>query len=402
MYTTLKLRIPPRAPHLADGSVQGTYLLELFADMAAELLIGIDGDEGLLRGLADVEFPSLAYLGDFIEAEAEVIHWGDGTRRILFTAHKVASSLTPTIPRSSAAQQLPHAKPICSAKALYFVPEKRRRIQNAPAPLIITCAPVGSETTREDNPYLPLTPDEIAADVARCAVEGATVVHLHVRDAAGQPTQSREIFADTIQKIRQRCDIIVQVSTAGDAAMDVLTRCQPLEAGGEMVSIATGTVNSGDHIFFNSKPLIEHVALLIKQANLVPCIEVCDLGHVENVKLLAKKGLVTLPGHYEFVLGQKGGMGARTEVVNLLSEMIPRGSTWSAAGVGRHQLRMAELAVRRGGHARVGLEDNVNLSRDVKSQGSAPLVAKVAEYAKSIGRPIADVTTARKLLGITK
>jgi 3-keto-5-aminohexanoate cleavage enzyme len=402
MHTTLKLRIPPRAPHLADGSVQGTYLLELFADMAAELLIGIDGDEGLLRALSDVEFPALAYLGDFIEAEAEVIHWGDGTRRIAFTAHKVASSLTPTIPRSSAAQQLPHAKPICSAKALYFVPEKRRRIHNAPDPLIITAAPVGNTTTREDTPYLPLTPDEIAADVARCVVEGATVVHLHVRDAAGQPTQNREIFADTIGKIRQRCDVIVQVSTEGDAAMDVMTRCQPLDAGGEMVTLATGTVNRGDHIFFNSKPLMEHVALLIKQANLVPCIEICDLGHVENVKLLAKKGLVSLPGHFEFVLGSKGGMGARTEVVRLLAEMIPRGSSWSAAGVGRHQLRMAELAVRRGGHARVGLEDNVNLSRDVQAQGSAPLVAKVAEYSKSIGRPIADVATARKLLGIQK
>jgi 3-keto-5-aminohexanoate cleavage enzyme len=314
----------------------------------------------------------------------------------------VASSLTPTLPRSSAAQQLPHAKPICSAKALYFVPEERRRIHNAPDPLIITAATVGNTTTREDTPYLPLTPDEIAADVARCVVEGATVVHLHVRDAAGQPTQNREIFAETIGKIRQRCDVIVQVSTEGDAAMDVMTRCQPLDAGGEMVTLATGTVNRGDHIFFNSKPLMEHVALLIKQANLVPCIEICDLGHVENVKLLAKKGLVSLPGHFEFVLGAKGGMGARTEVVRLLSEMIPRGSSWSAAGVGRHQLRMAELAVRRGGHARVGLEDNVNLSRDVQSQGSAPLVARVAEYAKSIGRPIADVATARKLLGIQK
>ncbi len=386
---------------MADGSVQGTYLLELLADMAAELLIGIDGDEGIVRGLTDVEFPNPAYLGDFIEAEAEVIHWGDGTRRISFTAHKVASSLSPTLPRSSAAQRLTHAKPICSAKALYFVPEKRRRIQNAPEPLIITCAPVGNETTREDSPYLPLSPEEIAADVARCAAEGASVAHLHVRDGAGQPTQSREIFAEAIEKIRQRCDVVIQISTEGDAAMDVATRCQPLDAGGEMASIATGTVNRGDHIFFNSKPLMEHVALLIKQANLVPCIEICDVGHVENMKLLAKKGLISLPGHFEFVLGNKGGMGARTEVVRLLVEMIPRGSTWSVAGVGRHQLRMAELAVRRGGHARVGLEDNVSLGRGIQAQGSAPLVAKVAEYARSMGRPIADAATARKLLGVS-
>jgi len=402
MHTTLKLRIPASAPHLADGTVKGTFLLELFGDMAAELLIDIDGDEGVLKGLTAVELPEPVHLGDFVEADAEIVHWGDGTRQISFTAKKVATSLKSGIPRSSAGQRLPHAKAVCTAKAIYFVPEERRRIQNGPQPLIITAAPVGCETTREDTPHLPLTADEIAADVARCAVEGATVVHLHVRDAAGQPSQSRELFLEAITKIRQRCDIIVQVSTEGEASMDVAERCHPLDTGAEMATIATGTVNRGDHIFFNSKPLMEHVALLVKQANLLPCLEICDVGFLENVKLLAKKGLVKLPGHFEFVLGAKGGMGARKDVLGLLVNNIPRGSTWSVAGVGRHQLSMAEVAVRRGGHARVGLEDNVHLSKGVQSQGSAPLVAKVAEYCRSIGRPVADVAAARTLLGIKK
>jgi len=401
MYTTSKMRIPLTTPHHGDGSLDGSWLLERFNDMAAEILMGIDGDEGILKKVSSVEFTEPVFVGDFIEATAEVIYWEEHTRKIAFAARKVAGSLSTTPPQSTAGARLPHAKAVCSAKAVYEVPKERRRLQEGPAPLVITAAPVGFQTTREDNPYLPLTPDEIAADVARCVVEGATVVHLHARDAAGNPTLSLDVFQETVRKIRERCDVIIQVSTEGDASMDVMTRCQPLQAGADIASLATGTVNRGDHIYFNSKPLTEHVAMLVKKANLVPCLEICDTGFVENVKLLAKKGLVTLPAHFQFVMGAKGGMGARRDVLELLIDTIPRGSSWSVAGVGRHQLPMAELAVRRGGHVRVGLADNVYLRKKEHAQGSAPLVAKVAEYARSIGRPVADVNAARRVLHLT-
>ncbi|MDY0002483.1 MAG: 3-keto-5-aminohexanoate cleavage protein [Polyangia bacterium] len=400
MHTTWKLRVPRNVPHRVDGSLDGSWLLGCFNDMAAELLMGIDGDEGGLQQVRQMELTEPLYAGDVVELTAEVIFWSADTRRIGFVARRVAGSLNPATPASSAACRLPHSKVVCSAKADYGVPPERRRIQESIAPLIIFAAPVGYHTTREESPYLPLTTEEIAADVARCSQEGATVVHLHVRDAAGAPTLSREVFEDAVRRIRARCDILIQVSTEGDASMDVMTRCQPLGAGADLACFATGTVNRGDHIYFNSKPLVEHVALLVRQAGLQPVFEICDLGFVENVKLLAKKGLVTLPTHFQLVLGAKGGMGARRDVVDLLSETIPRGSTWSVAGVGRHQIPMSELAIRRGGHVRVGLADNVYLERKELSHGSAPLVARAAAYARSIGRPLADIQTARKLLGL--
>jgi 3-keto-5-aminohexanoate cleavage enzyme len=400
MHTTHKLRIPLSAPRSTDGSVRGTFYVDLLTDMAAELLFHIDGDEGELKNVVRLEMPETTYPGDFIQASAEVSHWGPGMRRVAITVQKLAGSIAPAVSASGAGHVLTHAKLVCAAEGVFWVADERRRLQNAIPPLIITAAPVGYQTTREDSPHLPLTPEEIAADVARCAAEGATVVHLHVRDAAGRPTQRRDVFAETIRLIRARCSIIVQVSTEGEASMDVVTRCEPLGAGADMASLAPGTVNRGDHIFFNSKPVMEHMALLTQQAGLVPCIECCDLGFIENTKQLAKRGLVKFPGHFELVLGAKGGMGARREVLSLLVETIPRGSTWSVAGVGRHQLPMAELAVRWGGHTRVGLEDNVYLRGHEKAKGSAPLVARVAEMAQALGRPVADVATARRILGL--
>jgi 3-keto-5-aminohexanoate cleavage enzyme len=400
MYTKSKLRVPLNTTHNGDGTVDGSWLLERFNDMAAEILMGIHGDEGVLKQVRRVEFTDQVYVGDFLEATAEVVHWGEDGLTLSFTARKVAGSLEPAPPQSASGARLTHPRSVCSAKAVYTVPPERRRLTGEPEPLLICAAPVGYETTREDNPYLPLTPDEIAADTARCVVEGASVVHLHVRDVAGNPTLSVDVFQEAVRKIRERCDVIIQVSTEGDASMDVMTRCQPLQAGAELASLATGTVNRGDHIYFNSKPLMEHVAMQVRKANLLPCLEICDTGHLENVKLLAKKGLITLPAHFQFVMGAKGGMGARRDVLELLVESIPRGSSWSVAGVGRHQLPMAELAVRRGGHTRVGLADNVYLRKKEHAQGSAPLVSKVASYARSVGRPVADVNTARKLLGL--
>lgn len=400
MYTSWKLRVPRNVPHLSDGSLDGSWLLGCFNDMAAELLMGIDGDEGGLQQVRQFELTAPLYVGDVVEATAEVIHWTPDVRRLAFTARRVAGSITPSQPAGNGAARLTHPKAVCSAKADYAVAPERRRLKEGIPPLVIAAAPVGFHTTREDNPYLPHTPEEIAADVVRCVAAGASVVHLHVRGPGGEPSLSLDIFREAVRRIRAQCDVLVQVSTEGDAAMDVMTRCQPLSAGGDLACFATGTVNRGDHIYFNSKPLVEHVALLVKQAGLAPVFEICDLGFVENVKLLAKKGLVTLPAHFQFVMGAKGGMGARRDVLDLLVETIPRGSTWSVAGVGRHQLPMAEIAIRRGGHVRVGLADNVYLQKKEHAQGSAPLVAKAAEYARSIGRPVADVRTARALLGL--
>lgn len=402
MYTRSKFRVPLSVAARPDGTAEVSWLIDRLGDLAAEILIKVDGDEGVLRSLSSLELTEPLLPGDFLEVGAEVSHWSETGRQIGFHVQKLGGTLAGGAPGASAGVWLTHPKTVGTARALYEVAAERRRVQEGPLPLVIVAAPVGWHTSREDTPYVPLTPEEIAADVARCVVEGATVVHLHVRDDAGNPTLSLERFQETIGRIRQRCEVLIQVSTEGDASLDVATRCQPVGAGADLVSIATGTVNRGDHIYFNSKPLMEHLALQASQASLTPVFEIFDLGFMENVKMLAKKGLVSLPSHFQFVLGARGGMGARRNVVDLLVDSLPRGSTWSAAGVGRHQLPMAELAVRRGGHVRVGLADNLYVRKKELSQGSAPLVARVMELARNIGRPIADLPTARRLLQCSK
>jgi len=397
-YSRSKLRVPLSVAARPDGTAEVSWLVDRLGDLAAEILIRVDGDEGVLRSLSSLELTEPILPGDFLEVGAEIVHWSETGRQIAFHVQKLGGTLPGATSDGSAGMWLTHPKSVCTARALYDVSKERRRVQDGPDPVVIIAAPVGWHTTRGDTPYLPLTPEEIAADVARCVVEGATVVHLHVRDEAGNPTLSLERFQEPIQRILQRCDVLVQVSTEGDASLDVITRCQPVGAGGDLVSIATGTVNRGDHIYFNSKPLMEHLAIQASQASVTPVFEIFDLGFMENVKLLAKKGLVSLPSHFQFVLGARGGMGARRNVMDLLVDSLPRGSTWSAAGVGRHQMPMAELAVRRGGHVRVGIADNLYVRKKELSQGSAPLVARVVEFARTIGRPVADLATARRVL----
>src|ERR1700722_7578473 len=126
-------------------------------------------------------------------------------------------------------------------------------------PLVITAAIVGAETTRAQTPYLPLSAEEIADEAARCRAAGAAMVHLHVREPDGAPSQSAALFAKAIGAIRARCDILVQVSTGGAVGMSVDERCGPLtltdELRPDMATLTTGSVNFGDEVFLNTRPM---------------------------------------------------------------------------------------------------------------------------------------------------
>ncbi len=268
------------------------------------------------------------------------------------------------------------------------------------SPAIITAAICGAETTRAMTPHLPLSPVELGEEAARCAEAGATVVHLHVRKPDGSPTQDRAIFAEAIAEIRKRCDLVVQTSTGGAVGMSADERAQPLECGPEMASLNAGSLNFGDDVFLNPFPMVREFAKRMREKGIVPELECYDAGHVEACLMLAKEGVIDLPGHFDFVLGVKGGIGASEENLRFLITKLPKGATFNVAGVGRHQLPMAELSLRLGGHARCGLEDNIYLSKGVLAKGSYELVAKVAELARAAGRDVATSAQARELLGV--
>jgi 3-keto-5-aminohexanoate cleavage enzyme len=265
-------------------------------------------------------------------------------------------------------------------------------------PAIITAAICGAETTRAQTPYLPITADELAAEAAACARAGAAVIHLHVRRDDGAPTQDRALFDKAIRAIRARCDVIVQTSTGGAVGMTAEERAQPLDCAPEMASLNAGSLNFGDDVFLNPFPMVREFARRMREKRIVPELECYDAGHVDSCLLLAKEGVVELPAHFDFVLGVRGGMAASEENLRFLVSKLPAGSTFSVAGVGRHQLPMAALALRLGGHARCGLEDNIYLSKGVLAKGSAELVGKVADLARSAGRAVATVSQARQLL----
>lgn len=265
-------------------------------------------------------------------------------------------------------------------------------------PLIITAAVVGAEVMREHTPYVPYTPEEIAEEARKCRDAGACMAHVHGRLEDGTPTQDIETFGQILTKIRERSDILVQFSTGGAVGMTVAERVEAVELRPDMATLTTGTVNFGDDVFLNSWPMVQEIAAKLQEHGVRPEIEVFDTGMVDAAARLLKMGLVEGPLHYDFVLGVPGGMGARRENLEFLVSMLPEGSTWTVAGIGRHQLALAKIAIELGGHVRVGLEDNVYLSKGVLAQGNAPLVEAVVTMAQEVGRSIASIPEARALL----
>jgi 3-keto-5-aminohexanoate cleavage enzyme len=268
-------------------------------------------------------------------------------------------------------------------------------------PLLITAAICGAELTREHTPYLPLTPEELAAEAEACAKAGAQVVHLHVRDAAGKPSQDPAIFERTLKLIRERCDVLVQFSTGGAVTATAEERLAPIREitpGPDFVTFSLGTMNFGNEVFSNPQPMLDTFAKAFAEANLRPEFEIFDAGMLDTLKRMIKKGQVTAPYHCDFVLGVPGGMAGNLRNLMFLLDNLPDGATWTVSGVGAAQLPLTVHALALGGHVRVGLEDNIYYRKGELSEGSAPLVARIARIAKEMDRPLASVQQAREIL----
>jgi 3-keto-5-aminohexanoate cleavage enzyme len=419
---TLRLRMSAHDAHYAGELVDGARMLGLFGDLATELLIRLDGDEGLFRAYETVEFLAPVFAGDYIEAVAELCAVGNTSRRIRFEARKVISNVREAGFAPSAAQILEDPIVVARAVGTCVVPKDLQRkprelympgLPAGPLPtsepivtpvegedVIITAAIVGAELTRAQTPHLPITPREIADEAARCREAGAAVIHLHVRNDDGSNTQSSARFAETIDAIRRACDCIVQPSTGGAVGMAIDERAGPLACKPEMATLNCGSINFGDDVFVNTRPDIRKLAAKMRAAGAIPELECYEVGHVEEALALAAEGSIGRPLHFQFVLGVKGAIGAREDVIQYMRSLLPADATWGVAATGRFQQPMTELAMRLGGNARVGLEDNIYASKGVLSEGSAPLVARAAAYAKAIGRTPADPARARQILGI--
>lgn len=268
--------------------------------------------------------------------------------------------------------------------------------------LIITAAICGAEVLKEHNPYVPYTIDEIATEAYNAYQAGASIIHLHVREDDGTPTQDVNRFKDAINEIKKRCpEVIIQPSTGGAVGMTNDERLQPTQLNPEMCTLDCGSVNfGGDEVFINTENDIKYFAERIYEKNILPELECFGKSHVDQVLRLYQKGYIKDHLHFSFVLGVNGGQTGEERDFHFLRESLPKDATYSVAGVGRYEFPLAELSIKYGGHVRVGLEDNIYIEKGVLANGNADLVAKVVQIANQYGREIASPSEARRILQI--
>ena len=266
--------------------------------------------------------------------------------------------------------------------------------------LIITAAVTGAEVTRKDQPNLPLTPDEIAAEAFECCKAGASILHVHARDKDGNPTQDYEVYKEIKEKIEAKCNIIVQPSTGGATWHTPEQRLQPVELKPEMATLSCGTCNFGSEVFMNSEEYIEKFAARMKELGVKPEIEVFEKGMINNALKLVKKELVAEPLHFDFVLGVPGACPGNVEDLVHMVQSIPSNATWTVAGIGRFETTLALVAIAMGGHVRVGFEDNIYYTKGVIAESNAQLVERITRISKDVGREVATPDEARVILGL--
>jgi 3-keto-5-aminohexanoate cleavage enzyme len=266
--------------------------------------------------------------------------------------------------------------------------------------LIITVATTGAQTTRKHTPYVPLTPKEIADSVYEAWQAGASIAHIHVRDENGENTLNLDTYIDVVNRIQEKCDIIINLTTAGGVAMNDEDRLRVCELGSEMATFDAGSMNFGSDVFLNSPNFLERLAIKLKEHQIKPEIEVFDVGMIENTKRIIKKGLIKAPFHFQFVLGVQGGMPATPKNLLFMAESLPAGSTWSAIGASKDQLAINTMSILMGGHVRVGMEDSVYYRKGDLAKTNAQFVERIVELSRILGREIATPNEAREILGL--
>lgn len=269
---------------------------------------------------------------------------------------------------------------------------------------IITVATTGAFPTKEHNPNIPLTPKEIANDVYECWQAGAAVAHLHMRDDNGNGTMSKEKFRETVELIRSKCDIILNLTTSGDLhATDETRMAHIIELKPEMASYDAGSMNwmhSG--LFLNPPQFLENLGKTMIENGVKPEIEIFDAGMIYNTLYYMKKGVITQPAHFQFVLGAAGGTAATVENLVYLKSLIPQGSTWSAFGIGHGHLPILFATLALDGHIRVGMEDNVYYAKKQLATSNAQFVSRTARLIKEANKEVATPDEAREILGLKK
>ena len=287
-------------------------------------------------------------------------------------------------------------------------------------PTVITCAITGNLTRPEQTPHLPVTPEQIADSALEAARAGAAQVHIHVRDPhTGRPSMEIDLYDEVIRRIRAANREVIINLTTGPGGRYVPSEADPRVAGPgttllapekrvrhvarlrpDVCSLDLNTMNSGAEVVINTPRNVRIMAGVIREAGVKPELEIFDSGDILLARDLIADGTLEGPGMWTFVTGVKYGFDARPETLLYARGLLPAGAFWSAFGVGRHEFPMLAAAFVSGGHVRVGLEDNIYLSRGVLAPSNAALVERAARIVQDLGGRVATAGEARDLLGL--
>ncbi len=256
----------------------------------------------------------------------------------------------------------------------------------------LSLCPTGMVPTRADSPYVPISPTEIADQVAECAEFGVTSVHLHARSDTGEPAWQQDIFADIISRIRQVTpDLVICVTTSGRRESSLEKRSDVLSLDGnlkpDMASLTLSSMNFATSASVNDPETVQALARTMLKKGIIPELEIFDTGMVNYLNYLRHKGLLAEPLVVNFILGGIATAQATLLDLGSLVERLPDGAIWSVGGIGRAQLPATTMALAAGGGVRIGLEDNLHLdSSRSRLATNKDLVARIVEIANQLGR----------------
>ena len=289
------------------------------------------------------------------------------------------------------------------------------------AKTIITCAITGNLTKPDQHPGLPITPEQIARSSLDAAGEGASIVHIHVRDPnTGRPSMDVALYRDAMERIRERNSELIINLTTGLGGRFIPSEDDPKVAAPgttlthperrvehvallkpEICTLDLNTMNSGAEVVINTPRNVARMAKIIRASGVKPEIELFDTGDIHLARDLIRERVLEGPGMYSLVLGVKYGFDASPETMLYARDLLPEGAVFTGFGIGRHEFPMVAQSWLLGGHVRVGLEDNIYLAKGVLAPDNATLVARARRLLEELGAEIATPHEARAQLGLT-
>ncbi len=265
----------------------------------------------------------------------------------------------------------------------------------------ITVATTGPIASKNDNPWLPTQPEEIAEEVHAAFLAGASIAHVHVRDAQDRPTADLDIARETMERIAERCPILIQLSTGVGLDVSFEERERLVELRPQMATLNPCSMSFGAAEFRNPPADVERLARRMTELGVKPELEIYDTGHLDAALRLRDAGVLTSePMQFSIVLGVRGGMAPTAANLITMVERLPEDCVWQVIAIGRANLELTAMGIAMGGNARAGLEDTLYLRKGELSQGNLPLVQRAVTLANALDRPIATHEETAKALGL--